>query len=544
MDALKTAVSAFIDEIHHNDLYEDDTYDKPRDTPLGNQISIVKFATNYYGNTASITPGNHFTNLNGTNQGDESTNSHEYNCTEVRIGFTTTATEANVNSLKTAVNSLTATGATAADYGMNLAHLLINSLGEARVNTSKTVVFFTDGEPNHNSGFSTSVATSAISYSKQIKAITYGEGDDATHPSVYSVGVFDSTPPSGGNLDNFMNYISSNYPDATAYNSGGTKASSDYYMDASSGSAEDLKKIFTSIAHAAGGSGTTEVTSESAVTVDVVSTSFSVPTGGSAVQVLVAPCNGKTTIDGKEYLTFGEEKIPSEYDLDAITAKIDVAENKVSTSGFDFSTNWCGPDPTSTSAIHNYAYHGFKQIIRFVITVNDAAVGGPSVATNSAESGIYLDGSDTPLVTFNRPTVKLPVQIWIQKTGLVGEDSAVFTLYATPYVEGQEASVYMSDDYKKKWISFTKVIVNSGNMEEIDDPNNPGTKIKVKKLVGLDPDYFYKLKEDAWAFGYQYQDGDGIVYTVGEVTNPIKIENTPKEIHFDEDVVRNVFKEK
>ena len=120
----------------------------------------------------------------------------------------------------------------------------------------------------------------------------------------------------------------------------------------------------------------------------------------------------------------------------------------------------------------------------------------------------------------------------------------MFTLYATPYVEGQKEEVYRSEDYKKKWKTFTKVIVNSENMVEITHPTT-GEKVKVVKLVGLDPDYYYRLKEDAWAFGYQYQTNDGVVDTIGdEIKNPIKIENSPKDIVFDEAVVRNVFEKK
>lgn len=532
MDALKTAVEAFITQIQHNDLYEDDTNDKPRSEPLGNRVSIVKFADDsYYNSTASATSdnaplaeGDH--DLGGNNR---------YNNTEVVKKFSVTSRQTSVDSLINAVKGLHAAGATAADYGMNLARLLINGIGSDRANSNKTVVFFTDGEPNHQSGFDSSVATTAISNSKKIKDITYGEGDDATHPAVFSVGVFDNTPPSGGNLDNFMNFISSNYPNATAYDNGGTKASSDYYMDASGGTAEDLKAIFTAIARASGGSGNTQVSGGSSVTVDIVSSSFSVPQGfeenpGNAVTVLVAPCNSITTIDGKDYLVFGDEKAPSEYGLPAITPSISEEDNKISTTGFDYSANWCGPDPTSTSAVHNYAYHGYKQIIRFVITVKDDAVGGPAVDTNDADSGIYLEGATEPLVKFNRPTVKLPVQIWIQKVGLQGEDSAVFTLSRAPFTEN-------FDPETATWENFTKIVVGPDDLD-------PETGLYIKKQVGLNPDYYYRIKEDAWAFGYTYQLG-GVKYTVGDnVTNPFEFENVPNNKKFDEATARNIFNEK
>lgn len=521
MDALKSAVEAFINQIAHNDLYEDDTNTKPRKEPLGNQISIVKFAMNrYYGwnegvgaesDEAPLTVGNHDYRYNS--------NVTDANYTEVIADFTLTQNEENTTALKNAVNGLHAAGATAADFGMNLARRLINRLGDDRANSNKTVVFFTDGAPTYGTSYESGVASRAVSNSGEIKAVTYGEGEDATHPVVYSVGVFKS----GDETNQVTTFMQNVATDAA------------HYMNASGGSAEDLKAIFTAIAHNAGGSGNTEVSGESSLTVDIVSSSFSVPQGfedhpENAVTVLVAPCNSITTIGGKDYLLFGEAKDPSFYGLDPITPSISEDDNKVSTTGFDYSANWCGPDPTSTSQYHNYKYHGYKQIIRFIITVNDDAVGGPAVETNDPNSGIYLPGATEPLIKFNRPTVPLPVQIWIQKNGLQGNDSAVFTLARAPFAVD-------FDPKTANWESFTKIVIGP---DDID----PETGLYIKKQVGLNPNYFYRIKEDAWAFGYTYQYG-GVQYTVGDnIENPFVFENTPKNKKFDEASVRNIFNER
>lgn len=509
MDALKSAVGAFIDQIAHNDWYEDDTNDHRRTAALGNKISIVKFANNsYYGsnagwnsNQAPIAEGNHFL-------------SNGYNYTEVVKDFTPTSTNTDVNALKAAVNGLQPSGATAADYGMNLARRLINRPEVSARNSNKTVVFFTDGAPTYESSYDSNVASRAITNSQSIKNITYGSGESATHPVVYSVGVFSGTIPS--NVNSFMTSVA-------------TDAS--HYINASGGTAEDLKDIFTAIAHSTGGSGNTEVTGQATLTVDVVSSSFSVPKGfeqnpANAVTVLVAPCKSITTIDGHDYLVFGQEKAPEEYGLPAITPSISEADNKVSTSGFDYSENWCGPDASSPTG-----YHGYKQIIRFVITVNDDAVGGPAVETNNPNSGIYLPGATQPLISFNRPTVKLPVQIWIQKVGLMQGDNAVFTLARTPYVENFDPATAVWEDWG------TKIVVGP-------DDYDPVTGMYLKKQVGLNPDYYYRIKEDAWAFGYTYQLG-GVQYTFGDnIQNPFVFTNTPNNKKFDEASVRNIFNEK
>lgn len=515
LQALKTAVGAFIDEINKNDRIDPET-DQERDERLGNRIAIVAFS--------------------GANYAGQSThnNSIKLNTGWVELGEDKDIDDSTgYDMLIDDVDDLSAGGGTHVEYGMQDALALIqNSSADVR-----TVVLFTDGIPGTGTWGvteTTNSANGAIDYSRQINAITIGTGENATTPKIYAVGLFDEKPLSGEDTYNYMNYVSSNYPSARNMTTPGTKDSDKFYMDASGGSAEDLVEIFTSIAESSGGSGNAQVSGGSTMTVDIVSSSFSVPKGfednpGGAITVLVAPCNGKTTIDGKEYFTFGTAKAPNEYGF-SINPSISEADNKVSTTGFDYSENWCGPDPTSSTG-----WHGYKQIIRFVITVNDDAVGGPNVATNNSDSGIYLEGSDEPLVKFNRPTVKLPVQIWLQKQGLRPGDSAVLTLYKSPFVENFNPET-------ATWENFTKVVVSYEDMyKEVDEQGNPTGLVKI---VGLDPDYFYKLKEDAWAFGYTYQDG-GIQYTVGDnVQNPFVFVNVPKPVKYDEASLRNVFKEK
>lgn len=503
-----------------------------------------------------------------------------------RIGIVTFSSDSDIEnqltalsdkqSLITTINNLGANGGTNAHLGMNDALTLLTPTtgpdGELR--QLKTTVMFTDGNPglygdwegNNRQGTWNS-ANNTINYASQIKALAVEseDPDEAVYSKVYTVGVFSE---SSVFTDVYMGKTSSNYKaDATSMGSFDAWDSDDPWSNGSgtalpaveqtysfmASDAEALNDIFESIAHASGGSGNTNVSGGSSVTVDIVSSSFSVPQGYAshpqdAITVLVAPCVSRTTIDGQEYLVFGEEKAPTEYGLPAITPSINETDNKVSTTGFDYSANWCGPDQTSTSTIQP-GYHGFKQIIRFIINVKDDAVGGPAVETNDPDSGIYLEGSDEPLIKFNRPNVKLPVQIWIQKQGLQGDDSAVFTIRRIKYrgtFETDENGDYILDangnpiriDYSKipkaEWDTFTKVVVNSKDL----DANG------MVKIVGLDPDYVYKLEEDAWAFGYTYQDG-GIQYTIGDnVDNPFVFVNIPNNTKFDEATARNVFTEK
>lgn len=552
IDALKEAVDGFIDRIQENDLYiverdsEGNVISKTRrkdeadnETSLGNQISIVKFAMNRYYNS---NVGYNSDNAPIT-EGDEdyyySSNVPDANYTQVVKGFTLTSTDSNVQALKDAVDGLHAAGATAADYGMNLARLLIKSLPTSgdndRSGSAKTVVFFTDGSPTYGSTYDSSVASYTISNAYTLKS-TY-------KANVFSIGVFDSI---SDNLENYMKYVSSNYPDARNMSQPGNAISTNpkelvYYQNASGA---DLSKVFQTVATASGGSGNTQVSSGSVVTVDVVASSFSLPENVTAddITVKVAPCVGTREItwtneDGKtitkNYLTFGEAKAPTQYGLKAITPDVNEANRTVSTTGFDFSENWCGPDEDNTDPESiQPGYHGFKQIISFEIKVNPDAVGGPNVATNDKKSGIYVNGEQ--IAEFNRPTVKLPVSIWIKKQGLLGDDSAVFNIRYAPYQKGVDPTTIP----KAQWKSFTKVMISKDSPKDKDG-------LPMEKLVGLDPNFFYRIDEDAWAWSYNYQD-NGTQYTVGEdLVNPFKFVNKPKEtVREAEASIRNVFEKK
>ena len=171
-----------------------------------------------------------------------------------RIGLVTYASSANrrsgltdsLDGLKTTVDGLSASGATRADLGLQEANTV---LGNARDDAAKIVIFFTDGEPTSGSSFEDTVANTAIANAKKMK-------DDGA--SVYSVGIFNGADPaadvsnvSGGSnttlkSNAFMQGVSSNYPNATAYTDLGTRTpNSNYYLAASD--ADALNAVFETI---------------------------------------------------------------------------------------------------------------------------------------------------------------------------------------------------------------------------------------------------------------------------------------------------------
>lgn len=478
LEALQAAVADFIDVIKEN----------AEENDVDNQIAIVKFAMNsYYGSESSIAEGDHAQGNNNTG----------YNYTEVVKQFT--SVKDNAQALKNAVNSLHAAGATAADYGMRKAELLLNDLIEKNPDrqSNKTVVLFTDGAPTYSNSFSTTVADNTISKAHTIKGIMAyhdPEKDEDVYTTVFTVGVFDNETD---NIRNYMNYTSSNYPEAEAMDDEGSGSDQGYYQVVSDET--DLSSIFRSIASQAGGSQATTVTAEAATTVDVVSQSFDLPDGASTnITVHFANCIGK---DSDGYLVFDEENLidnPEEGEDGHVTITIDESTQKVTASGFDYSGNWCGYDESISD------YHGMKLMLEIPIEMADDAVGGNAVGTNGPESGIYVNGE--PVLKFDIPHIDLPTNLHIKKEGIADGECATFLIYRKPLTP--ETSSWETTPFKT-------VIVIGGQHEN------------TVKLMGLDPHYLYKIVEGGWSWSYDLdhvEDYEGTTLT-GEITSDKLITN-------------------
>lgn len=226
MEMLQDAVNGFIDQAAEKN-------NKLSDTNKQSRISLVKFAGN------KPNPDKIGNNVYGSNN---------HNYTQIVSGYQF-YTDKNKKTLKDTVNALNPAGATSADYGMQYAKKLVEQSktdeqdNASRKNVKRIVIFFTDGEPNHGSGFDDDVANGAIGIANGIKA-------DA---DIYTIGVFDSANASDttGRFNAYMHGMSSNYPKAAAYDSLGTRAkdsqgnNTQFYKAATD--ASKLNDIFTEI---------------------------------------------------------------------------------------------------------------------------------------------------------------------------------------------------------------------------------------------------------------------------------------------------------
>lgn len=342
IDALKDAVNGFIDKV-------------AKKSP-NSSIAVVKFASD-----KEYDVGNGY-------------NGSGYNYSQI-VQNLTAVNEAGANSLKTAVNQLTAAGATRADYGMQHAQTIVNgAMGNGR---QKVVIMFTDGQPSTWQSFSTAVANDAIKASKSIKE---------AGATVYTIGCFGTTPSDNSNIDKYMNRVSSNYPDATNMNNG-TRGVGDYYKTVSS--ASELESIFTEIAHTAGGA--TLTLGSQTVLKDVVSDYFDLPENASSQ--ITAKSYSCTELDASGNPIWSGTPDNASY-------KVEVNGKTVTVKGFDYSANWVGKD-TTTGDVHP----GKKLVVTIPIVDNGTGMG--EVPTNGTDSAVY-DKDGKQVCAFAVPTAYFP----------------------------------------------------------------------------------------------------------------------------------------
>ena len=348
--ALKSAVNSFIDVI-------------AKDNPTS-KIAIVKFAGD-----KKDTVGND-TYKEGR---------YTYNYTQIVQNLTEANTD-GAASLKAAVNALTASGATAADYGLEKAIDVFGAAGQVPKDRNRVVIMFTDGEPNHGNGFDGRVAKAAIDKAKTLKNESYGA-------SVYTIGIFDgasvgeSLPANNdnGRTNRYMHLVSSNYPEASSMTEIGNDGAvtNGFYKVASD--ANSLGKVFTQLGEAIGKPSIN--LDSTAVLTDNIAPNFNVPADTTAVKVFTADYDGKSK-------TFG--------DREDFTGDVKISGNAVTVSGFNYSENFVSK--TAHPGTDNN-FFGKKLIVEFDITVDRTKTYGGTQPAN-AGANIKLDGETIASVDY------------------------------------------------------------------------------------------------------------------------------------------------
>ena len=555
--ALKSAVTTFVNTVHHNALY--DSKDALRDTPLTNQIAVVKYAMNRYYNDDedSIEPGDHSYRYN-----NQVTNA---NYSEVVVGFTDVSTAAGVNAVMgegsaVGVNDLHAAGATASDYGMTKAEYLLNQDAIKNRESNKVVVLFTDGSPTYADGFQTAVAGSTIGIAYRLK--------NTNKATVFTIGVFDNETTQ---IKNYMNWTSSNYPNQQQWVNNGsttTPAENSFYQNASGA---DLDEIFKAVAHA---SAAADATAGASTQVrDVVSNSFILPSGDAAgITIKVAD----VTSDGLGWED--PEEVDLDYEITTVTTTTGEQHQQLMVTGFDYTKadtynadgftitpgNWVGERYRSRTDKY---WAGKKLIIEFKVQANGEATGGDGSATNHPDSGVYvqefnedgtpkLDGDGNPIYNrvnkYDVPHTPLPVLLKIQKDGLRTGESATFQIFrARPKGWNDEGGTVEEKMANVQYNAIGKPLPDLHDFQQNDkgdlNPDDPmdylegigwddwskviltnkgaDNAVVLKTLYALDPGWVYMVVEDDWGWAYELTGESSHISTSDAELNPFMFHN-------------------
>ena len=467
LNALKSAVTSFVNNVNQKALGADGQYGTADD--VAHRIAIVGFASN---------SRNENTELLSTDRVTDYWSANTANYLDALVSAC--GTNGGVNSrLTTAIDHLDASGDTYLEYGMDMANKIFAQYPITAEDTSgrqRVVVVFTDGypAPSGTNDFKYSMANNAIQNANVSKQ-TYGA-------TVYTVGVFNTADPtadietnfatsdgwsdgwggSGNNLteqqeavaaNRYMHYVSSNFPGATRLNQGGSMnpnanpfaGGGSYYLSAAD--AGSLNNIFKQISDQIETGGSSSTLTSEAVVKDIISPQFTLPEGAtvSSITLETYRCTGKNAN--------GDYTWSKNADAMGASASISDNDNQVNVTGFNFSENYVG----TVTENGNTSYRGNKLVISFKVEPKAGFLGGNKVYTNPS-AGIYEknDSAEKPLLTFDRPTVNVPIK-----------DVTVTAKDKNVYLKGEVTADQLKDGAE---ISVGDVKLDLSKAADIDKP--------------------------------------------------------------------------
>lgn len=382
LNALKNAATTFANAVAAKAAGADGDISTPADN-VNHRIAVVGFASGQYYNGTNYNYGNTEVFV-GSNQ-------YKYgSAAQGQYGnaFQDMNTFTGVGNVSASIGTLSADGGTLTNLGLEMGNGIFgaNPIAEGE-KRNRVVIVFSDGVPGW-SGYDSNTANSAITQAETAKN-TYGA-------TVYSIGIFpgaDAT--SAGNQNGnetekanwFMQQVSSN---------NGTPQSPSYYLSAAD--AGTLNSIFQQISDQIETGGTTSTLTSDAVVKDIISPQFTLPAGTTAANITVETyaCTGKNAND--DYTWSNNNS--------TMGATASISGDQVNVTGFNFSENYVG----TVTENGNTTYRGHKLVISFKVQPKAGFLGGNEVFTNTS-AGIYENNTaENPLLTFDRPTVNVPIQ--------------------------------------------------------------------------------------------------------------------------------------
>jgi len=307
--------------------------------------------------------------------------------TSVLMKFNPLTSEDRRKEAKQTLDTYEVNGNTAGDAGLQLARLL-NSSRTAHSDTSKyakTIVFFTDGQPNKSAGstFDETAANEALAEARLLKQAGF---------IIYTIYCGNLSGDVAAKTKNYVNYLSSNYPNAQSMSSPGTAKADKYAKDAS----DNLVEIFSSIAGEVMASAGVQYGTETVMNDFInnayfkLSSTVDVSNPWASIDVFKVKCTGMTLPDSTRTFSTDPADTVRLTSADGIQLLLSRASSsgeqndRISVRGFDYSANWCGTQKNGDP-------HGWKLIVKvpFEFTGDEEDPVPGTVATNEDGSGIY-----------------------------------------------------------------------------------------------------------------------------------------------------------
>ncbi len=438
-----------------------------------------------------------------------------------------TDSQAGLNNLSASIGSIfTNYGSTCTQDGF----LLTNEIfAHGDPNANRVVVLFTDGDPygiSTDTGWTEHPDNEAYNYAIQEANKTKND---------YGANVYVFGPSNlGSKMGTFMQYLSSNYPQATSMDNSGSVAADTYYGMV--GNSADLEQTFKDIGEKIYiDSNALDTQSELR---DTVTQYFDIggEYGGGGIKVVEIPYNG-TDFDETQSVTLYDaengiaevtltRQVNTEYSQtlsDGSTSKR--YGEQIVVSGYDYSGN----------TVHPGTAKGSKLRLIIPIIRDPDFIGGNQVPTNATASGIYTSDG-TPVIQFPSPKTDVTLTertIWapdlnLYLGGSYAQNLTVASLEgrATATVNGFALDLSKPDDdygidWQDDYSEITVVLTDQdGNefpegfqdlrqdqiyqMKLVVDPIFEGTEPAVNTSNSADIVLFYpelRFQDDTYALG-------------------------------------------
>ena len=401
MDAMRSAVKSFIDAVAKTEFAP---------TSGNHRISIIKFASynSSIGATRDVDQiGNEIFNF-----GSIGSSSNIYNLTQV-VTDLTEVSPTNVTLLKQQMDELVPGGSTHAERGITLTGDLLDIAKAADTEGARKriVLLYSDGKPN-NIDDGINLAKSRLK-------------DQGTE--VFCVGVLntDNADDCSDDVMHFLEYSSSDYPDATSLSSHGAKGSDTHYRLADN---DNVSDVFVNIAESTLSSTVGYNLESSHSVIDIISDKFTLPDGADASSIILKTRAYEGFQDGEHVFSSTLEDVNVGTGPDQVHVSVDLGTKTISVENFNFSSdkNYCRtPVLVNGTTETPQTPKGNKLVIQIPIYPSASNTGGANMNTNTSDSGIYVGG--TAVASFNIPSLPLP-NIVVVKNGLKKGERAMFKI--------------------------------------------------------------------------------------------------------------------